>query len=205
MNRINKFKFLSGLLMVILISGCTTDETQTVTTLNTLVMADEFETTGAPNPAMWTYNIGTGQNGWGNNERQYYTDRPENVVVENGMLKITALQESFEGSQYTSARIITKGLYEKEYGRIEARIKMPFGRGIWPAFWMLGNDIDEVGWPQCGEIDIFENFGRSAAEVSGAVHGPGYNAGDAIVKSYELVNDRIDTDFHIYGVEWGPN
>ena len=212
MNKINSMKrstFIIVLSAVIVSSltlyNCTVDETQTVTNFDTLVMSDEFDVPGAPDPTMWTYNIGTGENGWGNNELQYYTDRPENVVVENGMLKITALQENFEGQPFTSARILTKGLYEKQYGRFEARIKMPFGRGIWPAFWMLGDNIDEVSWPQCGEIDIFENFGRLATNVSGAVHGPGYNAGNAIDKKYDLVNERIDTDFHVYGVEWGTD
>ncbi|MBT8257571.1 MAG: glycoside hydrolase family 16 protein [Bacteroidia bacterium] len=205
MIHINKLKIVSVLFIVLAFAGCTTDETQTVATFNTLVMADEFDNTGAPDPDMWTYNIGTGSNGWGNNELQYYTDRPENVIVEGGTLKITARPESFEGSGYTSARLITKGLFEKQYGRFEARIKMPFGQGIWPAFWMLGNDIDEVSWPQCGEIDIIENFGRNPTVITGAVHGPGYNAGDAIFKDYDLVNERIDTDFHIYGIEWGPN
>ena len=185
--------------------GCSTDETQTVVTLTDLVMADEFETNGAPDATMWGYDIGTGNNGWGNNELQYYTDRPENVVVEDGVLKITALRETFEGSPYTSARLLTKGKFEQQYGRIEARVKIPFGRGIWPAFWMLGNDIDQVSWPQCGEIDIFENFGQSPSTIGGAVHGPGYNAGLAITKDFTLENDRFDTGFHIFGIEWGPN
>lgn len=212
MNSINSIKKY-GLVVIVAIAigtmftliSCTTDETQTVTTLTNLVMEEEFETSGAPDPEMWTYDIGTGNNGWGNNELQYYTDRAENVVVEGGMLKITALEESFEGQPYTSGRILTKGLFEQQYGRIEARVKIPFGTGIWPAFWMLGNDIDQVSWPQCGEIDIFENFGGSPSIVSGAVHGPGYNAGLAISKEFELENDRFDTDFHIFGIEWGPN
>ena len=128
-------------------TGCERDETQKVVNLNKLVKADEFNVDGAPDPTMWTYNIGTGQNGWGNNELQYYTDRPENITGENGMLKITASKESFEGASYTSARILTKGLFEKTYGRFEARMKLPWGQGIWPAFWLLGAD-DEVNiWP----------------------------------------------------------
>ena len=212
MNKVNRFKnyAILGILGVALVSSltlisCSTDETQTVTTLTNLVMEEEFEVNGAPDPGMWSFETGTGQNGWGNNELQYYTDRPENVVVENGMLKITALRESFEGQPYTSGRIITKGLFEQQYGRIEARIQIPFGSGVWPAFWMLGNDIDQVSWPQCGEIDIFENFGRSPSVIGGAVHGPGYNAGLAISKEYELEGDRFDTGFHIFGIEWGPN
>ena len=124
MNKINRFKRNALLLIVgavamssLTLISCSTDETQTVTTLTNLVMQDEFEVAGAPDPTMWGYNIGTGDNGWGNNELQYYTDRPENVVVEGGMLKITALQESYEGQPYTSARILTKGLFEQEYGQ----------------------------------------------------------------------------------------
>lgn len=93
-------------------------------------MQEEFDTNGAPNPALWSYNIGTGNNGWGNNELQYYTDRPENIVIEDGMLKITVRQELYLGSSYTSARILTKGKFEQKYGRIEARIKLPWGKGL---------------------------------------------------------------------------
>ena len=186
-----------------LVTSCDTDDTQEVITLTNIVLEDNFDVDGAPNPAIWGYDIGTGDNGWGNNESQYYTDRPENVVVENGMLKITAIQEQFEGSEYTSARISTKGLYARKYGRFEARIKLPWGQGIWPAFWLLGDNIDTVGWPQCGEIDIMEYRGQEPTIVHGSLHGPGYSGGNPITKSYELLNDRFDTDFHIFGIEWG--
>ncbi|WP_050765306.1 glycoside hydrolase family 16 protein [Kordia algicida OT-1] len=199
----------AALILLIVIGGmavsCNPDETQEVTTLTNIVLRDDFDVDGAPNSAIWTYDIGTGNNGWGNNELQYYTDRPENVVVENGMLKITALQESFEGSGYTSARINTKGLYAKKYGRFEARIKLPWGQGLWPAFWLLGNNIDTVSWPQCGEIDIMEYRGQLPTITTGSVHGPGYFAGNAISKEYELIDDRFDTGFHVFGIEWGPN
>ena len=188
-----------------LVLSCNTDEKQKVTTKNKLVMQDEFDTTGAPNQAMWSYNIGTGNNGWGNNELEYYTDRPENIVVENGMLKITAIKESYLGSSYTSARIVTKGKYEKQFGRIEARIKLPYGKGLWPAFWMLGADSDTVSWPQCGEIDIMEYLGSNPTTVFGTLHGPGYSGGEAITKKYSLTNNRFDNDFHIFGIEWGTD
>ena len=188
-----------------LVLSCNTDEKQKVTTKNKLVMQDEFDTTGAPNQAMWSYNIGTGNNGWGNNELEYYTDRPENIVVENGMLKITAIKESYLGSSYTSARIVTKGKYEKQFGRIEARIKLPYGKGLWPAFWMLGADSDTVSWPQCGEIDIMEYLGSNPTTVFGTLHGPGYSGGEAISKKYSLPNNRFDNDFHIFGIEWGTD
>jgi beta-glucanase (GH16 family) len=167
-------------------------------------MQDEFSTDGALNSTIWDFNIGTGNNGWGNNELQYYTDRKENAVVQNGVLIMTAKKEDYNGSGYTSARILTKTKFEQAYGRYEARIRLPYGQGIWPAFWLLGADIDEVGWPQCGEIDIMENRGQEPTLINGTVHGPGYSAGESIGKSYELLNNRFDTSFHIFGIEWGP-
>ncbi len=142
-------------------SSCS-DYEQTVTTLNELVMQDEFDTNGAPNSAIWGYDIGTGSNGWGNNELQYYTSRPENVTVQNGNLVITARKESYQGSAYTSARLLTKGKFEQAYGRFEARIQLPWGQGIWPAFWMLGADINTNPWPGAGEIDIMEFRGQES-------------------------------------------
>ena len=194
---------LSSILVIIM--GCSTDEKQTVTTMNNLVMQDEFDVDGAPNSAYWSYNIGTGSNGWGNNELQYYTDRPQNVVVEDGMLKITARREAFMGSSYTSARILTKGKVEQKFGRIEARIKLPLGRGIWPAFWMLGANSDTAIWPQCGEIDIMEYLGSNPITAFGTLHGPGYSGGESISKNYTLTNSRFDTEFHIFGIEWGKD
>jgi beta-glucanase (GH16 family) len=189
------------------ISSCATDETQTVATFTKLVMADEFDTEGAPNSAMWSYDIGRGPggDGWGNQELQYYTDRTENVKVENGFLLITAQEESFDGASYTSARLKTEGLFEQQYGRFEARIRLPYGKGLWPAFWLLGNDCDVNTWPQCGEIDIMEYLGDSPTKIFGSVHGPGYSGGEAETKEYSLVNDRFDTGFHIFGIEWSPN
>lgn len=146
----NSIRNILLLVSLVVISACSTDEKQTVTTMNQLVMQDEFDVDGAPNTTYWSYNIGTGTNGWGNNELQYYTDRPENIVVEDGMLKITARQELYMGSGYTSARILTKGKVEQKYGRIEARIKLPWGKGLWPAFWMMGADSDTAIWPNCG-------------------------------------------------------
>lgn len=199
------FPFLLFVTLFVL-SSCETDETQEVTTLTNLVMADEFDVEGTPDPSLWTYDIGRGPNGdgWGNQELQYYTNRPENVRVDNGFLIITALEEPFEGANYTSGRIVTKGLFDQQYGRFEARIRLPYGKGMWPAFWLLGANIDQVGWPQCGEIDIMENAGSQPSVVSSAVHGPGYNAGRAILKKYDFKDERVDTKFHIYGIEWGP-
>lgn len=205
---IYKLSFCLAMLSVVL--SCDTDTTQQVTNLDTLVWSDEFDVAGAPDPSNWTYDLGDGSArglvGWGNNELQFYTDRSENVRVENGNLIITARREMMGNSQYTSARILTRGLYQKKYGRFEARIKLPWGQGLWPAFWMLGDDNNGTEiWPQIGEIDIMENRGDQPTIVHGSVHGPGYSAGNAITKTYDLVDERLDTDFHIYGIEWGPN
>lgn len=168
-----------------------------------LVWQDEFN--GAqgqrPDSTKWTYDIGTD---WGNAQLEYDTDRPENVSLDsNGNLLITAIRESYAGQPFTSARIKTQGLFEQAYGRFEARIKLPYGPGIWPAFWLLGSNIDEVGWPQCGEIDIMESRGQVPNLIHGTVHGPGYSGGNSVSQSYGFTNDRFDTDFHIYAVEWG--
>lgn len=191
-------------LSVLILIGCSGSEVQRVITLTNLVKADEFNTDGAPDANMWSFEIGTGQNGWGNNELQYYTDRADNIEVKDGMLRITARKERFEGQSYTSARITTQDLYERTYGRFEARIQLPWGRGMWPAFWLLGANIDDVSWPQCGEIDIMEYRGQEPTVVLGSVHGPGYSGGEAVTKSFELKNDRFDTGFHVFGIEWGP-
>ncbi|WP_428741778.1 glycoside hydrolase family 16 protein [Tenacibaculum sp.] len=196
------------LVAVFCVSSCSTDDKQTVARFTDLVMSDEFTTNGAPNPAIWDYEIGTGENGWGNNELQYYTDRTKNVTVQNGVLIITAQKEDYNGASYTSARLVTKGKLEQAYGRFEARIWVPGGSGLWPAFWMLGADSDQVGWPQCGEIDIMEYRRREPTSVSGSIHGPGYsgatNPQGQITKSYDLLNDRFDAGFHVFGIEWGP-
>lgn len=214
MNKTIKYKItrstvllMSFLLTTIfVISSCTTDETQTVAQFTELVWQDEFDIEGAPHSDNWNYNIGTGENGWGNNELQYYTNRLDNASVQNGVLIITAKKESFEGSDYTSARLLTKGKFEQTYGRFEARIKLPWGQGIWPAFWLLGDDSNGTEiWPQIGEIDIMEYVGNEPTRIFGTVHGPGYSGAQGITKSYELEGDRFDTGFHIFGIEWGPN
>jgi beta-glucanase (GH16 family) len=210
--------------------SCETDETQTVTTKFNLVLADEFDVNGAPNPAIWAFDIGRGplEEGWGNNELQYYTDSPNNAIVQNGYLIITAKNESFQGASYTSARLKTRNLFEQKYGRFEARIKMPQGKGMFPAFWLLGSnfceaqafdaennvfcdssnpnyEVGNVLWPQSGEIDIMEYIGSKPTEVFGTIHGPGFSAGESISKKYALPNGRFDTDFHVFGVEWTEN
>lgn len=173
-----------------------------------LVWSDEFTgNAGAtPDTSKWVADIGTGSLGWGNNELQYYTSRASNLQLDgNGNLNIIARQESFAGSGFTSARIKTQGKFSYGYGRYEARIKTPTGPGIWPAFWMLGSNINTASWPQCGEIDILEQKGNQSHITYGTVHGPGYAGGNSIGKTYALQNGKFDADYHIYAVEWGAD
>lgn len=179
-----------------------------------LVWSDEFNGANgsAPDPAKWTYDLGVGGNGWGNNELETYTNRPRNVQVSGGNLVITALQETYADPvdnvtrNYTSARIKTQGLFSQAYGRFEARIKIPQGQGMWPAFWMLGNNITSVGWPTCGEIDIMENIGKEPGTVHGSLHGPSSTSptSDASAPFSLPAGQKFADDFHLFAVEWSP-
>ncbi|MGN6552620.1 MAG: family 16 glycosylhydrolase [Verrucomicrobiota bacterium] len=171
-----------------------------------LVWSDEFTQADgtAPDPAKWGYDIGG--NGWGNSELEYYTARTNNVRIEGGQLVIEARAENYQGKDYTSGRILTRDKWSWAYGRFEARIKIPRGQGIWPAFWMLGSNIGSVNWPTCGEIDIMENIGREPNIVHGTIHGPGYSAGNSIGGPCTLPGGgAYADDFHIYAVEWETN
>jgi beta-glucanase (GH16 family) len=175
-----------------------------------LVWKDEFEGSNgsAPDSSKWI--IETGGDGWGNHELEYYTSRLQNAQVQNGSLVITAFKETYTGSdgvtrKYTSARMKTAGKFDQQYGRFESRIKIPYGQGIWPAFWMLGNNSGPVGWPGCGEIDIMENIGKEPAIVHGTIHGPGYAGAAGIGSSFSLASGRFADDYHLYAVEWEPN
>lgn len=169
-----------------------------------LVWSDEFEgPNGSPvNSRKWSFDVGG--NGWGNNELETYTSRPANSDLEGGTLVIKALKETFTGSDgisrsYTSARLLTKNKFTQAYGRFEARIKIPYGQGIWPAFWMLGDNISTAGWPNCGEIDIMENIGKEPSIVHGTFHGPGYSGGRGIGAPYSLPNgQKFSDDFHAF-------
>ncbi len=171
----------------------------------TLAWADEFTQADgtAPASAKWGYDIGG--SGWGNSELQYYTARTENARIEGGQLVIEARAENYSGKNYTSARLLTKDKWSWTYGRIEARIKIPRGQGIWPAFWMLGANIDAAGWPGCGEIDIMENIGSLPSTVYGTVHGPGYSGGGGISGNYVLAGAALADAFHVYAIEWEEN
>lgn len=166
-----------------------------------LVWQDEFDTDGAPNPAKWTYDIGTGAGGWGNGEQQYYTDLTSNVTVQGGNLKITAIKQPYLGSQYTSARIKTQGLYDFTYGKIEIRAKMPTGGGTWPALWSLG--AANVTWPANGEIDFMEHKGNEQNKIYGTVHFPGTDGGNAAVGGTTNIADA--SAYHIYKTVWTAN
>lgn len=176
----------------------------------TLVWHDEFNGANGsgPDPAKWRFV--TGGDGFGNNELESYTARRKNIHVEDGKLVITARRERYKGTdgqrrRYTSARIETRGLFETEYGRMEARIKVPAGQGLWPAFWAMGANFDQVGWPQCGEMDIMENIGREPDQVHGTLHGPGYAGDQPLTGTYTLPRgERAADGFHVYAAEWEP-
>ena len=167
-----------------------------------LVWSDEFNGPAStpPNSTNWVYDLGGG--GWGNNELETYTNSTNNAYQDgSGNLVIRALQTSSGG--YTSARIKTQGTFSFTYGRIDARIKIPQGQGLWPAFWMLGTDITTVSWPACGEVDIMENIGKEPSTVHGTVHGPGYSGANGIGAPYALPNgQKFSDDYHIFSVIW---
>lgn len=183
-------------------SGKTTSKSiqVTVTVGLSLIFSDEFNTPGAPDPSKWGYDIGNGSNGWGNEEKQYYTSRTENAVVQNGALRIVLKKENFSGFNYTSARLLTANKFSFKYGIVEARAKLPAGGGTWPAIWSLGANIGSVGWPACGEIDIMEHKGNDLNRIFGTLHYPGRSGGSADGSSRIISN--ATTEFHIYKVEW---
>ncbi|MFM9006837.1 MAG: family 16 glycosylhydrolase [Flavobacteriales bacterium] len=178
--------------MLVLLAG---SQLQAQTTWQ-LIWSDEFSGESL-NTNNWAYAYGNG--GWGNNEWQYYTNAAENIEVSNGALKITARHEGTGPTEYTSARIITKDRFEFQYGKVEARMKLPLGQGLWPAFWTLGANIDDVSWPRCGEIDIMEHVNNEYS-THGAVHW--YNNGHSFTGQSTSVDP---TEYHVYGVIWEAN
>jgi beta-glucanase (GH16 family) len=219
MNMLNPNHLLTSFLLLLLLAACAappmatavpepTVPEPTPTPVGylegwTLVWQDEFDGPEI-NPDHWTHE--TGGHGWGNGENQYYTDSPDNAFIEDGKLVIQALEQNFMGKLFTSARLMTKGKVEQQYGRIEARIQIPTGKGIWPAFWMLGSSFPDVSWPQSGEIDIMENIGSEPGVVHGTVHGPGYSGGSGVGGSKRLPDGgRYTDDFHIFAIEWQEN
>lgn len=168
-----------------------------------LVWADEFDTPGAPDAANWTFDLGDGCPdlcGWGNDEQQFYTDDPANVIVEDGVLKITAIRENIGGKSWSSSRLKTQGLFAFTEGRVDVRAKMPVGVGTWPAAWMLGSDITTVGWPAAGEIDILEYKGSEATTIYGTTHTPSGFGGTANGGTTNL--GTANSEFHVYSIIW---
>lgn len=174
-----------------------------VTVTHSLIWSDEFDAPGAPDPAKWGYDLGDGcpnNCGWGNNELEYYTNRPENVIVSGGTLKIMAKKETYNGKPYTSARLLSQNKFDFKYGKVEVRAKLPTGVGTWPAIWMLGSNIGSVGWPACGEIDIMEHRGSEQNKIFGTFHYPGHSGGNADGNTKTIPG--VSTDFHVYSVDW---
>jgi beta-glucanase (GH16 family) len=167
----------------------------------TLVFSDEFDQPGAPDPGRWNHDIGY----IANDEKQYYTSRPENARVEGGTLVLEARRERWMGYDYTSGRLNTKGRAEFRYGRVEIRAKLPTGRGTWPALWMLGANVDQAGWPACGEIDIMENVGYDPHTIVASVHTAAYNHRQGTHKNATITLGTPWEDFHVYALEWYPD
>jgi len=178
-------------------TGCTS-----TTAGYNLVWSDEFNGPAgtAVDSTKWTFDVGG--SGWGNNELEYYTNGTNNAALDGaGNLVITAKKESMSGKDYTSARIKTQGIKTFTYGRIEARMKIAQGQGLWPAFWMLGEDIGTNPWPACGEIDIMENIGKEPNLIHATIHGPGYFAGEGPTKQY-MLSAPVASAFHVFAIEW---
>lgn len=163
-----------------------------------LIWSDEFNYTGKPDSTKWGYNLGAG--GWGNEESEYYTNRIGNARVKNGTLKIIAKKEKYDSSEYTSARLLTKNKFSFTYGKVVARAKIPFGKGTWPAIWMLGANDEAAGWPDCGEIDIMEHAGNRLNKIYGTLHYPGHSGADGDGATMMVKN--VTGTFHIYSMEW---
>jgi beta-glucanase (GH16 family) len=204
---------VAGLAMSLLATACNNQPPSW-----SLVWQDEFEGPAgtAPNPAYWDHDVGGG--GWGNDQLEFDTARPENVSLDGlGHLAIVARKEAYQGRAYTSARINTRGRFEQGLGRWEARIRLPSGMGIWPAFWLLGGSYPQLGWPACGEIDIMELRGQAPAVVNGSLHATGYSGGSAITAQYTCQVPPVcatppctplcpfDEDFHVFAVEVEAN
>jgi beta-glucanase (GH16 family) len=208
---------LSAFLLILgcLLNGCQTQSSGEVYLAPTssqswvLTWSDEFSGRNGSSPDATKWVMESGGNGWGNQELEYYTARPKNVRIESGNLVIEAAKEGFTGSdgvkrRYTSGRLKTQGRFSETYGRFEARIQIPAGQGVWPAFWLLGDDYSSVGWPACGEIDIMENVDVEKSRIRGSIHGPGYSARDSLTSRYTLPSGKFSDGFHIFAVEWEP-
>lgn len=170
-----------------------------VSAAEALIFAEEFNTPGAPDPGRWGFEIGN-NNGWGNNELEYYTNRTDNATVANGNLKITLKKEDLNGFGYTSARLISKGKFSFKYGRIEIKAKLPIGGGTWPAVWAMGDNISSVAWPACGEIDIMEHVGNRQNTIFSTLHYPNHSGGNGVSNTTVIAN--ASTEYHLYTMDW---
>jgi beta-glucanase (GH16 family) len=193
---------LVALALALTAAACRRDATGPKLAPLVLLWQDEFDGPAgqSPDSTRWGYDIGTN---WGNLQLEYDTNRPENVSLDgSGHLTIVACREDYLGSAYTSARITTEGRFQQTRGRFEARLKLPSGQGLWPAFWLLGANHRSAIWPACGEIDIMEYRGQEPRVVLGSLHGPGYSGGGAVTHRYEIPQGAFDTDFHVFAVDW---
>jgi beta-glucanase (GH16 family) len=183
--------------------ACSASRNETSTSNWKLSWSDEFNYSGLPDSTKWNYD--TGGHGWGNNELQYYTHADiKNVEVSNGTLKLRAIREQTGNREYSSARLVTRGKEDFTYGRIEIKAKLPQGRGLWPAFWMLGMNAEKIGWPECGEIDIMEHVGFEKDSVFGTVHTKSYNHIIGTQKGKKaFIKDPYNT-WNTYSIEWTP-
>lgn len=196
--------------MLLLLFACASTKAPSVKKWNSkemkLVWADEFDYSGLPDTSKWDYNVGTGHNGWGNNELQYYTElRQENARVENGKLIIEAHREKMEENEYTSARLVSKGKGSWTYGYIEAKAKLPSGRGTWPAIWMMPETSTYGGWPKSGEIDIMEHVGYEPDSIYGTVHTQAFNHMIGTHKVGQRAVKDSESAFHIYAINWNTD
>jgi beta-glucanase (GH16 family) len=200
---------VAGLAVALVASGCNNQPPKW-----NLTWSDDFDGPAGtpPDPAFWDYDVGG--SGWGNNELQFYTSRPENVSLDGvGHLAIIARKEAYQGRSYTSARINTRAKFEQGLGRWEARMQLPSGMGIWPAFWLLGASFPQVGWPACGEIDIMELRGQAPGVVNGTLHATGFSGGSSLTAQYVCQEPPscatppctplcpFSDDFHVFAVE----
>jgi beta-glucanase (GH16 family) len=200
---------VAGLAVALLASACNNQPPKW-----NLTWSDDFDGPAGtpPDPAYWGYDVGG--SGWGNDELQFYTSRPENVSLDGlGHLAIIARKEAYQGRAYTSARINTGGKFEQGLGRWEARMRLPSGMGIWPAFWLLGASFPQLGWPACGEIDIMELRGQAPGVVNGTLHATGFSGGSSLTAQYVCQEPPscatppctplcpFSDDFHVFAVE----
>lgn len=192
-------KYFFAVCSLIIFFSCTTSES-TNQKETEAVWAQEFNE--AIDTTIWSYELG--DKGWGNKEWQNYTNSLENAFIEDGKLVLKAIKtgDSLAHGNFTSARLVTRNKYNLKYGKIEARMKLPKGQGIWPAFWMLGSDHPNTSWPQCGEIDLMEYLGHETNKVYGTIHGPGHAGMNGISGNRVLGNTDLSADFHVYTTNW---